>query len=148
MTDIKNNREKAVIRFNNGTMLKGYLRDFSPSLTEVILEEAGSNKIHKVKTYELKAIFFVRTFEGTREYKERKSYGITKPKGQRVFIKFRDNESLIGFLEGGVPWEKGFFLSKLDKGIQGFFLLPVDEDSNNIKVFVIASSVDDVTVVP
>jgi len=47
-----------------------------------------------------------------------------------------------------VPWERGFFLSKKDSDLKGFFLLPVDEDTNNIKVFVVASSVDDVTVVP
>jgi hypothetical protein len=64
-----------------------------------------------------------------------------------VFVKFRDGESLLGFLEGDFPWEKGFFLSRQDKGLKGFFLLPVDEDANNIKVFVVSSSVVDVTVV-
>jgi len=54
----------------------------------------------------------------------------------------------VGFLEGDVPWEKGFFLSKRGSNRKGFFLLPVDEDTNNIKVFVVSSSVDAVTVVP
>jgi len=48
------------------------------------------------------------------------------------------------YIEGGVPWEKGFFLEP-QKG-PGFFLIPVDHNSNNIKVFVVASSVWDVTV--
>jgi hypothetical protein len=43
-----------------------------------------------------------------------------------------------------VPWEKGFFLEPA-KG-KGFFLIPVDDESNNAKVFVIAQSVWEVTV--
>lgn len=143
-----NDTEKAVLRFNNGSLLKGNLKDFSAELTEVTLEEAETNKILTVKIDELKAIFFVRSFEGDRERKEKKSYGISRHRGQRIFIKFKDDESMIGFLEGDVPWERGFFLSKHDKGKKGFFLLPVDLDSNNTKVFVVASSIKDVTVVP
>jgi len=93
-------------------------------------------------------VFFVKSFEGDQGYKERKSYGVAKIKGQRVFVKFRDGEGLVGFLEGDVPWQRGFFLSKQDSDLKGFFLLPVDEDTNNIKVFVVSSSVDAVTVVP
>lgn len=140
--------EKAVLRFNNGALLKGYLKDFAPDQAEVALEEAETKKVFTVNIDELKAIFFVRSFEGDREHKEKKSYGISSPKGHRVFIKFKDDESMVGFLEGDIPWERGFFLSKHDKDLKGFFLLPVDEDANNIKVFVITSSVIDVTVVP
>ncbi|MEW6109342.1 MAG: hypothetical protein AB1632_09295 [Nitrospirota bacterium] len=139
---------KAVLRFNNGNLLKGYLKEFSPNMSELTFHEAGTEKIIKVDVDELKAIFFVKSFEGDRGHKEKKSYGISRAKGHRVFIKFNDGESLIGFLEGDVPWNRGFFLSKHNKEIKGFILFPVDLDSNNIKVFVIASSVKDVTVVP
>jgi hypothetical protein len=104
-------------------------------------------RLHKVKVDELKAIFFVRTFKGDSRLRERKKYGISKPKGRRVFIKFKDGESMMGFLEGEVPWNRGFFLSKPDEDLKGFFLLPVDSDSNNEKVFVFSSSILDVTVV-
>ncbi len=140
--------DKAVLRFNNGNVLKGYLKDFSPNMSEIALEESANRKIHAVKMDELKAIFFVRSFQGDSEYREKKAYGISKPRGQRVFIKFRDDESVVGFLEGDVPWEKGFFLSRQDKKSKGFYVTPVDEDSNNIRVFVVSSSVKDVTVVP
>jgi hypothetical protein len=49
---------------------------------------------------------------------------------------------MIGYIEGKLPWEKGFFLEQ-KKG--GFFLVPVDNRSNNTKVFVVAGSVQDVT---
>ena len=45
------------------------------------------------------------------------------------------------------PWSDTS-TSKPGSDGNGFFLLPVDEDANNRKVFVIASSVADVTVVP
>jgi hypothetical protein len=140
--------EKTVTRLNNGNLLKGYMRDFSPNRNELTVEETGAARQRLVKIEDVKAVFFVKSFEGDHEYRERKSYGIAKIKGQRVFVKFRDGESMVGFLEGEVPWERGFFLSKQDSDLKGFFLLPVDEDTNNIKVFVVASSIDEVTVVP
>lgn len=140
--------EKTVTRLNNGNLLKGYMKDFSPNQKELTVEETGTARQHHVKTEDVKAVFFVKSFEGDHEYKEKKSYGIAKIKGQRVFVKLRDGESMVGFLEGDVPWERGFFLSKQDSDLKGFFLLPVDEDTNNIKVFVVASSIDEVTVVP
>ena len=140
--------EKTVTRLNNGDLLKGYMKNFSPDRNELTVEEEGSDNQRQVKIGDVKAVFFVKSFEGDHAYKERKSYSLTKTKGQRVFVKFRDGEGLVGFLEGDVPWQRGFFLSKQDSDLKGFFLLPVDEDTNNIRVFVVSSSVDAVTVVP
>jgi small nuclear ribonucleoprotein (snRNP)-like protein len=139
--------EKVVVRLNDGGLLKGYLRDFSPALPELSFEEDGTAGTRPVKLEDVKAVFFVKSFEGDRGYREKKSYGYTPVKGQRVFVKFNDGESLVGFLEGDVPWEKGFFLSR-QRSLKGFYLLPADEDANNTKIFVVASSVDDATVVP
>ena len=140
--------EKTVTRLNNGNLLKGYMKDFSPNRNELTIEETGVDRRHLLKIEDVKAVFFVKSFEGDHEHREKKSYGIAKIRGQRVFVKFRDGESMVGFLEGEVPWVRGFFLSRQGSDLKGFFLLPVDEDTNNIKVFVVASSVDDVTVVP
>jgi len=141
--------DRLVVRFNDGSLLKGYVKDFSPYMKEITLAEATTGVIHILKTDNMKAVFFVKSFEGDIDYRERKSYGIRKPAGHRAFVKFKDGECFVGFLNGKVPWEKGFFLSRKESdGMKGFFLLPADEDANNIKVFVISSSVDDVTVVP
>ena len=82
------------------------------------------------------------------QHKERKIYGIRRSEGKKIFVKFKDDESMVGYLHGDVPWDKGFFLSKPDKEKEGFFLIPVDEDSNNIKVFIIYSAVKDITSIP
>jgi hypothetical protein len=66
--------------------------------------------------------------------------------GHKVYVKFTDQESLVGFVEGEIPWDKGFFVSREGSKAQGFFLIPVDRDSNNVKVFVVGTSVKDVTI--
>jgi hypothetical protein len=141
--------EKAVLRFLDGTILKGYLEGFTEEATEITVHAIGAKTKTTVKADRLKAIFFVKTFEGDRQYSEKKSYGIRKPKGRRTFVKFNDGEDMVGFIEGKVPWEKGFFLSvQKTKKLKGFYLLPADEGSNNNRVFVFAGAVRDVTIVP
>lgn len=131
------------MRCLDGRLIRGYVTEFSSS-DEVISIESESSGKQKIRVDELKAIFFVRTFEGNRGYAENKSFKDPASLGKRVFVKFKDGESMTGYIEGGVPWEKGFFLEP-QKG-PGFFLIPVDRESNNTKVFVVASSVWDVTV--
>lgn len=140
--------EKVVVRFNSGKVLKGYVRNFRTDLSVVILEEVGTNIEHRIPINELKAIFFVKTFEGDSEHRERKTYGIRESIGRKVYIRFADGESLMGFIEGEIPWEKGFFLSKPSEKAKGFFLIPVDSESNNIKVFVVGSAIKDLTIMP
>jgi len=136
-------RQKVVLRFIDGRIVKGLLDEFSPKDDSLLIgEESGAAQ--RFGMDELKAIFFVRTFEGDRTRAEKKSFKKEKPPGKRVFVKFKDGESMVGYVEGEVPWEKGFFLEPA-KG-KGFFLIPVDDASNNTKVFVIAQSVWEVTV--
>jgi hypothetical protein len=142
------NRDMAIARLNNGSLLKGYVKDFSTDLSEIAMEVDGTGTLHTVTMEEMKAVFFVKSFEGDHEYREKKTYSRSKPRGQRVFVKFRDGESMVGFLDGELPWDKGFFLSKQENGRKGFFLLPADTEGNNVRIFVVSSSVDDVTVVP
>lgn len=140
--------DKAVLRFNDGKLLKGYIREFAPDSDVVTVKDAETEEVLSVNIHRLKAVFFVKSFDGDSRHREKKSYAATKPKGNRIFVKFKDREDLVGFLEGLLPWEKGFFLSRHENAQKGFFLLPTDEDSNNIKAFVIATSVIDVTVIP
>jgi len=140
--------EKVVLRFNSGKTLKGYISDFTAYTDIVIVQEAEKNKEHEIPLTELKAIFFVKTFEGDSSYRDKKLYGIRKNIGRKVYIRFNDGESMIGFIEGEIPWEKGFHLSKRSSKLKGFFLIPTDVDSNNNKVFVVRSAVKDITLMP
>ncbi len=135
-------REKVIARFIDGKMVRGYIDDFSP-FDEFISVEVESSGSEKIGVDELKAIFFVRTFEGDKSRSEKKAFMEHMPRGRRVFVKFKDGEYMTGYIEGDFPWKKGFYLEP-GKG-KGFFLQPVDGQSNNVKVFVVAASVWDVT---
>jgi len=123
------------------------VRGFSIESDTVVLNDQKTLQEILVPITELKAIFFVKNFGGTSKHVERKAFGIRKNPGKKVFIKFSDNETLVGFIEGEVPWDKGFSLAKLGKKVKGFFLTPVDEDSNNNKVFVVAGAIQDITII-
>jgi hypothetical protein len=140
--------DKVVIRHIDGKMIKGYITNFSEKSDIISIREIDGDKVIQVPVESLKAIFFVRSFEGKRTYSEKKVYGISAKKGDRAFVKFKDAESLVGFLSGDVPWDrkKGFFLSKIETDLKGFYIVPVDRGSNNIKIFVMLSAVEDVSI--
>ncbi len=143
---IKGEGEKAVARFRDGRVVKGHVRGFSIESDMVMLNDQKTQQEMPVPISELKAIFFVKNFGGFSKHVERKAFGIRKNPGKKVFIKFSDKETLVGFIEGPVPWDKGFSLAKLGRKVKGFFLTPVDENSNNDKVFVVGSAIQDITI--
>lgn len=138
--------ERIVARFSDGRVLKGYTSGFTAESDFFLLNEAGSGKEHRVAVADLKALFFIKSFEGNKTYREKKAFGASTHDGHKVYVKFNDQESLVGFVEGEIPWDKGFFISGDAGKAKGFFLIPVDRDSNNVKVFVVGTSVEDVTV--
>ncbi len=99
--------DKVVARFNDGRVIKGYLKDFSLDKDFIIIEgiekKIEKKKEHKIPVEELKALFFVKSFEGDSSYREKKAYGLRKSAGRKVFIRFNDGESLVGFVEGELP---------------------------------------------
>lgn len=134
---------KAVLRFKDGGLLKGYLVDFTDQTLTVGFVERGMQGSRDVPIEELKAIFFVRSFDGDRQYNEHKLFGRAKGRGKKILVKFKDKETLVGFLEKDSPRYMDFHLTKNDPKT-GLFVWPVDEESNNLKVYVFKSAVDDI----
>jgi hypothetical protein len=139
------NRQKVILRFLDGKRLKGYIKNVTIADDYVFLEEEGSPNSEKVRVKDLKAIFFVKNFEGNKEHRERKAFINTNASCKKAFVRFKDGESMTGCIDGDTPWEKGFFLES-QKG-NGFFLVPADTESNNIRIFVITSAVNDVAMI-
>jgi hypothetical protein len=82
---------------------------------------------------DLKAVFFVKNFDGNPDYNERKEYSNgDKAQGRKVEILFVDGEKLVGSTLG------------YDPNRLGFFLFPVDPESNNIRVFAVTAAVKSV----
>ena len=138
--------EKVVARYKDGTLVKGYVNNFRVDADTIRLREPKAKEDHSVPVNDLKAVFFVKTFKGYRDRVERKAFGLRKHNGRKVYLKFSDRESLLGYIDGEVPWDKGYSLAKLGKKAKGFYLLPVDSASNNSKIFVVGSAIKDITI--
>lgn len=124
---------KIVVRYRNGSMLKGYAQDFAPGAQYFHVRAEGgktSEPLTRVIMQELKAVFFVRDFVGNGGYKEQKSFVPGKPlSGRKVEVTFQDGEILVGTTTGYDPTRPGFFL------------FPADDRSNNVRMYIVAKAV-------
>ena len=117
-------QEKIIAHFLNKKLLKGFSEDFSQDKYFFNITDKDTQDKLEIALLLLKAVFFVKDFEGNNAYKEK--YDIDRINvGQKVKIQFKDNETIIGYTPGFSP-----------QGI-GFFLYPPDPQSNNEKIFVV-----------
>lgn len=78
-------------------------------------------------------MFFVRDFVGDPSSNERKHFAEGgRPPGRKMEVRFLDGEVLAGTTMG------------YDRHRPGFFLIPADPKSNNLKVFVVSRAVTSV----
>lgn len=115
--------QRVVARFRGGEALRGYTNDFHPSKTHLHLtpeDKAGETMF--LALTQLKAVFFVREFEGDRSRVDRHDFD-NAPYGRKVEVTFEDGEVLLGTT---VAYREG----------SGFFVQPADSGSNNMRVFV------------
>ena len=128
-------RIKVVVRYANGKVLKGYTQDFFPNKDHFHLFPTDKPEALGVEVCvkDLKALFLVRDFAGDPHYVERKKYiKGEKPSGRKLEVTFRDGELVVGSTLG------------YDRTRPGFFVLPADPKSNNVRIFVVASAVKNV----
>lgn len=125
---------KIVLRYTDGTVLKGNTYDFSPVRPNFHFSPINSSDDPiEVNMGELKAVFFVKDFEGDPSYNERKDFTeVDQTYGQKVEVIFADGERLEGTTTG-------YDLERL-----GFFLFPADPKGNNIRVFLVSTAVSKV----
>lgn len=132
--------------------MKGLLQMFSPGEETLLFtpDDAShkrgkkrSSRPHKVALSSLKAIYYVKSFEGDASHREKRVFGLMEGRGKRVMVKFKDGEVVTGFADDNLPWQKGFFLEPPHPSWKGFFLHPSDPRSNNLKIFVVISSLEE-----
>ena len=80
----------------------------------------------------LKAVFFVKRFEGNKDYKYRYKDAIPWG-GTRMKVKFSDGEVMIGYTQHHQIIDEGFYLT------------PADIKGNNSRVFIVKSSTEQVS---
>jgi hypothetical protein len=107
--------------------MKGTTEDFFPNKDVFHMTDKESGGFHEINIKDLKAVFFVKAFEGNSDYHERSDFervGL----GKKIMVHFKDNEKMVGYTHGYSPTRVGFIL------------FPTDPDSNNEKVFVIIAA--------
>lgn len=123
---------RMVLRFKDKKIMKGISSDFSPFKRFFHLKLLNGAVVI-VNTEKLKAAFFVKTFNGNKEY-TCKYKDFIPWAGNKIKIEFTDGEVMIGY----TPHHPSDH--------HGFFVTPADLQGNNKRVFVIASSTKKMTI--
>ena len=122
---------KIVARYLDGRVVKGYTQHFNPDGFHLHLCQgsmaASDQALADLPMEELKAVFFVRTFEGNPHARARREFVEgDNSYGDRVEVMFGDGEMVRGYRMDPYPRRSGFFL------------LPPDSAGKEIMVFVIS----------
>ena len=131
---------KVVVRFKDGKMVKGRTNDFFPNRDCFhVTEEEDTKNVIEVSISHLKAVFFVKNFNGMKDHSSHEDFtkeSFAKIPGVKLKVTFFDGEVIYGVSTGYSP----------DR--PGFFILPVDKDSNNNRIFVVKESTTKVERLP
>ncbi len=138
---------KVVVHLADGSVVKGFMES-APALEldvllgqsprpfpkSLVLRDPQNGSRLELDLAGAKAVFFVKTFEGRRDYSEVKFF-VNSPMIQGIWVqvRFKDNE----FLEGVIHNSIHHLIEP------GFFLKPPDPNSNNEMVYVLKSSIVD-----
>ena len=121
---------KVVVRPKVGNIEKGSTGAFRPNKESFHLQ-MQSGEVSAFNVEDLKAVFFVKDYAGQPDYDE--TYQDSIPGGGRKFeVTFKDGEKVIGFA------------TSYSNQRPGWFLVPADKASNNLRVYVVSSAVDEV----
>jgi len=139
----KMSENKIVVKYLDGKIIKGFSSDFDPNraVFHIVLVgkdmETATEETVEVKLDEIKAVFFVKSFIGNREYKKVRTFtghNLEDPIHPKIVVVFRDGENFYGSTYSYSPEEIGFFV------------FPIDQQDNNERVFVPKSSLQKVHV--
>ena len=118
---------KIVVRYADGRVAKGTTENFFPNKLTFHLTQSGSGDRQEISVTDLKAIFFVKSFDGNPGHDER--YDVERVGlGKKIKVEFMDGETLVGYTPGFSPERASFIV------------FPCDPDSNNEKAFVITAA--------
>jgi hypothetical protein len=130
---------KVVVRYVDGTVLKGTTQDFFPNRPSFHLIPFDGGASVEVRSKLLKAVFFVKDFTGNASRRDIPGF-IAGPgetgQGKKVAVRFRDGELMCGYSLSYMP----------DR--DGFFLFPADKEGNNLRVYVATAACSEVKAGP
>jgi hypothetical protein len=125
------NHRKVVARYADGRLVKGYTFDFGSSQPRfhVFEQPTASGSSTQVLVRDLKAVFFVRDLVGNPARQDGQDFPTGDANlGPHVEVRFRDGEVMVGTADSPTT------------DPMGFFLIPADPESNNLRVYVVAAA--------
>jgi len=126
---------KLVVHEKDGSVLKGITSDFLAKRHTFHLKVRNSeNGFRRIHTPTLKAVFFVKSFNGNENHHEKMTFPHDPPPGKRVKATFIDGETMYGYTH------------MVNHMQSGFFLVPADPTSNNERVFVVFDALSDLVI--
>ena len=131
-------KKKAIVKYQNGEVIKGWIEDFRPDRDTFILFpliEYSEEESLEIKFSSLKAVFFVKDFIGDKDHKKVRTFNVDlkiTPSQRKLIVNFKDGEHLYGTSHSYGRYKVGFFM------------YPVDPKDNSERIFVINSAVESV----
>ncbi len=127
---------KIVVHMKDGSVHKGITHDFDPGAENFhVLPAEGGGVPRRVPVDDMKALFYVKDFMGNRDFVSRKQFDDAHRAAKKAILTFADGETVWGFVGEGSETDRGFY----------FF--PLDEQDNNIRIFVVRSSLKELKLV-
>jgi hypothetical protein len=129
---------KVVARFRDGKIIKGFTNDFFPNkdLFHISSTERGKD-LTEVRVADLKALFFVKSFEGKKDHRKYDHPDVveklSKTAGMKLKIVFADGEQMLALTQG------------YDPNRTGFFIFSPDPESNFERAFVLKQATKEIT---
>jgi type IV pilus assembly protein PilB len=130
---------KVVVRFLDGRMIKGWCLSFHQQNPVIKVESIDRSTSYDIKWDDLKAVFFVREFEGLAGAADDSIQLQASPVstvGRHVQVEFVDGEVIQGYAEA------------LKTGLRGLFITPLDRKSNNLRIFIPKTAVKNMRMAP
>ena len=131
-------KKKAVVKYQNGEIIKGWVEDFRLDRESFIffpLIEYSEEERMEINLDSLKAVFFVKDFIGDKNYKKVRTFNVDlkiTPSQRKLIVIFKDGENLYGT-------SHSYGRHKV-----GFFVYPIDPKDNSDRIFVVHSAVESV----
>ncbi|UCG77284.1 MAG: hypothetical protein JSV21_06730 [Nitrospirota bacterium] len=116
-------QDKVVLHYLDHTLIKGITSNFSPVKSFLHVQDHETQAISKVYLSDLKAVYFVKTYEGNPKHEEVPD-STRDELGRKVKLVFKDGEILYGYTQS------------FTRDLQFFNVFPADPQSNNERIFV------------
>jgi hypothetical protein len=131
-------KKKAVVKYQNGEIIKGWVEEFKPDRDSFILFpfiEYSEEENLEIKFSSLKAVFFVKDFIGNKDYKKVRTFNVDykiTPSQRKLIVNFLDGEHLYGTSHSYSRYEVGFFI------------YPIDPKDNSERIFVVRKAIESI----